>query len=394
MTMNPTYPLPSSSSLEVGRLSRIFDNMSECYKLFWFQAILTKICEGREQFTFEELIDQMIVDAWYMVSEYKLNLGPADTLEALVHYVYENSGIKSSEKKEKLQKFLDDCSAGRIHITDADDKDFSKELTRRKKLLTLNVPYRLQAPFMDAMKGKQAWDVRPALLAERINQQQRLMYYFSHISGLDTVVEITKPWHDYMTANQEILRGWIQFNMIAYLQRRNPNVPGIINKLQPPQERKLEKVKKFWTAVSEVSQVRDIYAGETMGAKGMSIDHFVPWSYVAHDEFWNLSPTTRSANSSKGSCLPEWELYFPRLCGIQYQAYQVLWEHGNVRTVFEQCSKEHINSDEAWMKLYSPELSRETFTRSLEEILLPVWQSAHNQGFREWRYHESDTQLL
>ena len=384
MTSNLTYPLPSSSSLEVGRLSGIFDNMSECYKIFWFQAILEKACEGRRSFTFDELINQMIADAWYMVSEYKLNLGPADTLEALVHFVHESSGLKSSEKRENILKLLE---------TD-DGSEFCKELKRRKKVLTLNVPYRLQAPFMDAMKGKQAWDVRPALLAERINQQQRLMYYFSHISGLDTVVEITQPWYEYLTANQEILRGWIQFNMIAYLQRRNPNVPGIINKLQPPQERNLNKVKKFWTAVSQVTEIKDIYAGETMGEKGMSIDHFVPWSYVAHDEFWNLSPTTRSANSSKSNSLPEWEYYFPRFCDVHIQAYDAIWEYGGVREVFEKCRKEHINSDEAWMKLYSPELSRESFTRNLGEILQPVWLSAHNLGFKEWRYNESDTELL
>ena len=128
-----------------------------------------------------------------------------------------------------------------------------------------------------------------------------------------------------------------------------------------------------------------------MGAKGMSIDHFVPWSYVAHDEFWNLSPTTRSANSSKSNCLPDWELYFPKLCDIQYQAYGVIQEHGNVHTIFQQCRKEHINSDEAWFKLYSTGISRESFYHNLGEMLLPTWQSAHNQGFREWRYHESDT---
>ena len=355
--------------------------MSECYKLFWFQAILTKTCEGRRTLTFDELINQMIVDAWYMVSEYKLNLGPADTLEALVHFVHEGSGLKSSEKKERILSLLEN----------KDESEFYRELIRRKKVLTLNVPSRLQAPFMDAMKGKQAWDGRPAILAERINQQQRLMYYFINFNGLDTIIEITEPWYEYMIANQEILKGWIQYNMIAYLQRRNPNVPGIINKLQPPQERKLEKVKKFWSAVSEVTDVRDIYAGEIMCAKGMSIDHFVPWSYVAHDEFWNLSPTTRSANSSKSNCLPDWKLYFPRLCSLQYQAYSTIWEHGNVQTIFQQCRKEHINSDEAWLKLYSPGLSQDSFYHNLGEILLPTWQSAHNQGFREWRYHESDT---
>ena len=70
--------LPYSDQLNIGGLSRIFDNKSECYKLFWFQAILNKIDEGKSQITFEELIDEMIAEAWYMVSEYRLNLGPKE----------------------------------------------------------------------------------------------------------------------------------------------------------------------------------------------------------------------------------------------------------------------------------------------------------------------------
>ena len=379
-----TYPLPADAALEVGRLSRIFDKMSECYKIFWFQAILHKVSEGRTQMTFDELINQMIADAWYMVSEYKLNLGPADGLEALIHYIHENSKMKSAEKRENILRFLESDDSSQI--TDGEGNNLGKEIKRRKRILALNVPYRLQAPFMDDLKGT-GWNVSAARLAETINRQKRLMYYFHSIDGLNSTIRISPAWLEYLKTNQEILQGWVQFNMVAYLQRRNPNVPGIINKLQPPQERKLEKVKKFWTAVSEVSAVRDIYAGEMMHAKGMSIDHFVPWSYVAHDEFWNLSPTTKSANSSKGSCLPDWNLYFPRLREIQFQAYSATWEFESVRAAFEQCRRDHINSDEVWMKLYSAALPQESFYRNLEEILLPVWQSAHNLGFREWRYH-------
>lgn len=35
--------LPYSENLEIQYLSRIFDNTSECYKFFWFQAIISKI---------------------------------------------------------------------------------------------------------------------------------------------------------------------------------------------------------------------------------------------------------------------------------------------------------------------------------------------------------------
>ena len=38
--------LPYSDILDIAHFSRLFDNKSECYKLFWFQAIARKIKEG------------------------------------------------------------------------------------------------------------------------------------------------------------------------------------------------------------------------------------------------------------------------------------------------------------------------------------------------------------
>ena len=40
--------LPYSDMLEIQNLSRIFDNTSECYKFFWFQAIVSKVLEGKQ----------------------------------------------------------------------------------------------------------------------------------------------------------------------------------------------------------------------------------------------------------------------------------------------------------------------------------------------------------
>lgn len=94
--------LPYSNTLDIARFSRLFDNKSECYKLFWFRAIARKIKEGHQTITFETLIDEMIADAWYMVSEYRLNLGPNDALERVVHRLSKISKIKSCEKKEAI----------------------------------------------------------------------------------------------------------------------------------------------------------------------------------------------------------------------------------------------------------------------------------------------------
>ena len=35
--------LPYSDELNIGYLSKLFENTSNCYKFFWFQAILEKV---------------------------------------------------------------------------------------------------------------------------------------------------------------------------------------------------------------------------------------------------------------------------------------------------------------------------------------------------------------
>ena len=193
--------LPYSEELEIQYLSRLFDNTSECYKFFWFQAIMTKLLEGKTEISYSELIDEMVSDAWYMVTEYHLNLGPKDNLEALVKYIREISGMKSSEKKSVILDYLKKCE--------------DKEVMRMKRVLILNVPYRLQAPFMHSFKGKD-WDVPSKKLIEKINQEKRLFYYFTAYNGLQTTVVIQPEWQQYIQKNQEIVKGWLQYNIMNF----------------------------------------------------------------------------------------------------------------------------------------------------------------------------------
>lgn len=363
--------LPYSETLEIQYLSRLFDNTSECYKFFWFQAIISKVLEGKDCLSYEELINEMIADAWYMVTEYHLNLGPRDTLEALVRDLREKSQLKSSEKKENILNYLKNCA--------------DREVEKRKRTLTKNVPYRLQAPFMEKLKGEE-WSVSEKTLIVKINEEKGLIYRFETLKGMRTIIQISPEWVEYIHQNQEIIKGWLQYHMILYLQRRNPSVPGIADKLYPPQERKLEKVKKYWKLLLSIQPIQAIYGHVKLTDQDISIDHFVPWSYVAHDEFWNLHPTTKSINSSKNNNLPDWRTYFPQLAQLEYASYQALWKYDKVRNEFEKCAKEHLNSDKIRRKIYREGLDYTIFFKELEDVVQPVYQSAKNCGFQNWVY--------
>ena len=214
------------------------------------------------------------------------------------------------------------------------------------------------------------------------------MYYFNEIQGIKSTIRIQEDWINYILKNREIIIGWLEYNMVKYLQKRNSNVPGIPNKLYPPQERKLEKVKKYWKIIASLVPIYEIYGHNKITETDISIDHFIPWSYVAHDELWNLHPTTKSINSSKSNNLPDWSKYFPALSQLEYTAYKLIWENETIHNEFEKCAREHINNEDIYWKIYRDGLNFEEFQRNLKQILFPTYQAAKNSGFRNWIYME------
>lgn len=369
--------LPYSEELNIGYLSRLFDNTTNCYKFFWFQAILRQLDGVHNKFTFNELINEMIADAWYMVTEYHLRLGPlgiTDNLEEVVKYIHENYGFISSEKREKIIDFLQTTE--------------DKRIKKYKSALSLNVPYRLQVPFYDEIFIERCvWNGPKQELTDEINRQHRLMYYFILISGLETVIEIDASWAEYLFQHKEILRGWAQLKLIKYLQNKNPNVPGIADKIEVPKERNIDRVRKYWNLIIQIdSSLKDIYGEITLANVNISVDHFVPWQYVAHDELWNLHPTTKSINSSKSNSLPSWTMYFRALGELEYRAYELKSQNELVTREFQKIAPYHLNNQEIRNQLYSEGLDKHTFIERLDHIIKPVYESAQTLGFKEWVY--------
>lgn len=373
--------LPYSPELNIGHLSRLFDNTTNCYKFFWFLAILRKVDNKHNRFTFDELINEMIADAWYMVTEYHLRLGPlgiTDNLEEVVKYIHENYGFIPSKKRNEIIDFLQST------------KD--KRIVKYKSDLTLNVPYRLQVPFYeDITIERSMWNGSKKELTAKINQQRRLLYYFTLISGLGTVIEVDEVWIEYLIRHKEILKSWTQFKLIQYLQNKNPSVPGIADKIEVPVTRDIDRVRTYWKHIIQIDpSLRDIYGKADLTEEKISVDHFVPWQYVAHDELWNLHPTTKSINSSKSNSLPSWSLYFDALGELEYRAYELKETNDLVAAEFEKIALYHLNNQEIRNQLYEKGLDKATFKIRLEHVIRPVYESARNQGFKEWTYNEGN----
>ena len=126
--------LPESEKFNIEDLHHIFDDKSECYKLFWFKAILKKVKDGKQNITYNELICHMMADAYFMVNEYHLNLGPNDSLERIVRIIAEQTKMKPSEKIYKIYEMLLDYR--------------HKDITKLRSNLINDVPYCIQSCFL------------------------------------------------------------------------------------------------------------------------------------------------------------------------------------------------------------------------------------------------------
>ena len=83
----------------------MFDNTANCYKFFWFQAILSKLDSEHSRFTFDELINEMIADAWYMVTEHHSALSESDVDMQQAQNALDslNTELRVLQKKRSVQ---------------------------------------------------------------------------------------------------------------------------------------------------------------------------------------------------------------------------------------------------------------------------------------------------
>ena len=371
------------NQLDMRCFARMLESPTQSYKFYWLGAIL-RLLPNKDEMTFEEVVFEMFWDAWYTVSHYHLHLGPTiegkseNWIEHAVHIIEQDSDVILPMRKEQFMRLL-------VKNQDKIKDDVDG--------LIKNVPYRLLSSFMAEIGGNdKLWDQKKRLIAylEMLNENVLLPYVIINGRGAMKKIHVHPAWKQVLLDNYSIVKSWVQMKKVKYLQDRNPGVPGIIYKLEDEENkvRKLDKVRELWLAYETASGINicDLYSGEKISSNRLSIDHFVPWSYVAHDEFWNLSPTTKSINSSKSNHLPDWDLYFQRFAELEYLSYRMIWNHDKVRQEFHKCAKEHLNSPDIEYRLYREGLSEEAFKNQLQDIVYPVYQAAQTCGFSKWQW--------
>ncbi len=185
---------------------------------------------------------------------------------------------------ERAVKKLSDISglpanASKLEIKNA-IKEHDAELKSEKEQLTNMVPYRALAGFFSKFDENADWEStrRMIVYIERVNKVNILPYTLGSSSKLKKEVYFNPSWIKMINDNTVAILGWIQFEKVKWLQNNNPEVPGLVYKLAPMDEkmRKLNAVRKLWDAVLEVKQIVDVFTDEAIDPKGYDVDHFIP----------------------------------------------------------------------------------------------------------------------
>lgn len=369
------------NTLDIESFSLMMKDPSYCYKFYWLEAIVQLISEGIKETTFDSIINEMICNAWYSVREFHVHLSGIqmdgevrDGLERAILLLTELSHLPANASKVEIKNAI---------------AKYDSSLKGYKEQLTNMVPYRALAGFFHRSSEVPSWESSRRMTAyiEKVNRNTVLLpYILGTESKLKKKVYFQDSWIVMIQDQTVQILGWIQHEKLKWLQNNNPEVPGLIYKLSPNDEkiRKLNNVRKLWAGILSVSEVRDVFTNELIASKEYDMDHFIPWSFVMNDELWNLMPMDSSLNSSKSNRLPKWHPFFERFAKNQYIMYQLIYEKEGIHKLYESCYRDNLHSIWAGQELYRKGNNEEAFVNILQKNMQPVYDSAKRQGYEIW----------
>ncbi len=355
------FPLPQSSSLPVSKFQTVLDlkNLNKSYKPFWLWAIISlakdkkysRDYSGTYYFDTKDIVRKMLTLAWVPVVSYRLNLGYQDQLGEIIKTVSSSiSGLKTNWDYIRIEKEIERYLDG--------NRGVYNDLLRF-------VPYRLLRPFYDAeLRGVP--DKKINMAVKELAAGNLQFYSFN-----DDFIVMPERWFHYLTVNFSIIESWIKYKLVHYLERRNPGIPAISMKLDLSVDRNLTARRKYWLEFMKNDNAFDIITGSRVDPGNFHLDHYIPFSFVLHNQIWNLAPLEPVSNLEKSDILPDWDSTFEIFSDNQYRFYSWVQEKSR-KTVLD----EYLNV------LKDREVSGYSeFASWLSATLKPQWLAASGMGY-------------
>lgn len=349
--------LPQSNKLNISALSQLFDSTTNSYKYLLFNSILDilarRLFNNSELISFRELMIEMLANAWYPHNFFKLSFGSQDQIaKTLDNLGLEFNNFKDQDKQE-LRKEIE-----------------NQDINELINYLMKYVPFRLIRPFFaNELKGIKDYLVNFKIteLSTNLFDKIKPIYRFNSVEykKANSII-LNSEWVEYFKENYVIVKGWVTWEWLKYMQKNNQNVPNLANKLLAPQKREsLTKQTQYWKIILENQPLKCIYSQTILDKNNISLDHYLPWSFVAHDQLWNLIPTTQAVNSSKSNNLPS----------NQYLDKFIQLQHLGLTTSYKNLNKKQ------WLQYAEPYVA-DLRINQLEDLLnLEILANSYRQNF-------------
>ena len=356
------FPLPDSSSLSIPSFQTVLDlkNLNKSYKPFWLWAIMSLIndrkydkkYDGTYFFDTKDIVRKMLSLAWVPVVSYRLNLGYKDQLGEIISKISDSlPGLKTSWDYVKIESEV--------------VKFLGKNQSIYTSLLRF-VPYRFLSPFYrEELKGTDEKQ-KNNMLREIANRKPEI-YSFDD-KGF---IVMPENWFSYLSENFSIIESWIKYKLVHYLERRNPGIPAISLKLDLSVNRNLSGQRKYWIKFMETGKVFDIISGGIINPSSFHLDHYIPFSFLLHNQIWNLTPLEPSHNLEKSDILPDWDKTFDIFSDNQHRFYR--WALKNSR---KSVLDEYLN-----VLKDTGDFNLDDFSLKLSGTLKPQWLAASGMGY-------------
>lgn len=367
-------PLPPHPNLNIKAFGRIFKKTTNSYKLLFFQALLILIKDNnfeRKHFGFDELEQKMLGIAKYPIESCRLNFGVQDKVAERILDPSSKDDIIRWVPYRLLTPFFENELKD---LTDTQKNGMIEELSnhnnRTRQLYLVKEP---QPAYIignsEPDKVSQSHSNQPVLYA--INKK--------HIT-------IDLEWMRYLVTNIAVIEGWALWHWVNYLQVKNPNVPSLVTKLERAQSRQsLSRQRHYWMSVLQETGVKCIFSGKKISADKFALDHFLPWSFVGHDQLWNLVPIEHNVNSYKSDNIPNIDEYLGRLVEVQKTGLAVAHRHSSNKQWQNWSEDFVIGLSMEIAELENPCLS--TFEKKYNDTIRPLAVLAGNMGFSSnWMY--------
>jgi hypothetical protein len=282
------------------KLLSLLKDTTNSYKYLFLLALLRNLRQSNSrEIPLLSLVADMLAMSWYPCTFFRINFGNQDQISSLIEE------IKYSPSFSRLKNYqgnsLDKIRKNFLEILN--NPEFE---TKSRNILLRYVPYRLLSPlFKKELKGKkdQAKNKLIFELASEYFSVGRALYKFTDD---EQAIIPHDNWASYFRENEIFIESLIFWQFIRYLEPLNPGVPALSSKIIPNFKRQpLTKQRILWNKFIEKGRIKCIFSGDSIVEPGdYQLDHFFPWSLLAHNEIWNLIPISKSANQPKHNSVP------------------------------------------------------------------------------------------